>query len=73
MSIYRVFSPIAVEGLHESYGRQTTWAMEAYDDLMIRRWPASAVVPSTLVLFAHGAAYLLLGLILFRQRLARVS
>jgi ABC-type multidrug transport system permease subunit len=49
----------------------TTWAMEAYNDLMIRRWPASAVVESTLVLFAHGTAYLLLGLALFRQRVAR--
>jgi ABC-type multidrug transport system permease subunit len=49
----------------------TTWAMEAYNDLMIRRRSAAAVLPATGVLLAHAAAYLVIGLALFRRRLAR--
>jgi ABC-type multidrug transport system permease subunit len=45
----------------------TTWAMEAYNDLMIRRQPVGAVIQATAVLFAYGAVYLALGLILFRR------
>src|SRR6185436_15592315 len=32
----------------------TTWAMEAYNDLMIRRRPAAAAFRATGVLFAHA-------------------
>lgn len=46
----------------------TTWAMAAYNDLMIRRQPLTAALVPTLVLFAHGFAYLVVGLALFRRR-----
>jgi ABC-type multidrug transport system permease subunit len=49
----------------------TTWAMEAYNDLMIRRRSAAAVLPATGVLLAHAAVYLVAGLALFRRRIAR--
>jgi ABC-type multidrug transport system permease subunit len=49
----------------------TTWAMEAYNDLMIRRRTVAAVLPATGVLFAYGAAYAGLGLVLFRRRVLR--
>src|SRR5207249_3632350 len=49
----------------------TTWAMEAYNDLMIRRQPAGAVLGATAVLLAHGAVYLAVGLLLFRRRVLR--
>ena len=46
----------------------TTWAMAAYNDLMIRRQPLAAALRPTAVLFAFGLAYLALGLALFRRR-----
>jgi ABC-type multidrug transport system permease subunit len=46
----------------------TTWAMAAYNDLMIRRQSMTAVLRPTAVLFAYGVAYLVLGLALFRYR-----
>ncbi len=49
----------------------TTWAMEAYNDLMIRRQGAGAVLGATAILFAYGAAYLAAGLALFRRRVLR--
>jgi ABC-type multidrug transport system permease subunit len=49
----------------------TTWAMEAYNDLMIRRRTASAAVPATAVLLLYGAVFLGLGVLAFRRRLAR--
>ena len=49
----------------------TTWAMDAYNDLMIRGRPARAVLGATAVLFAFAAAYLLIGLVLFRRHVAR--
>jgi ABC-2 type transport system permease protein len=45
----------------------TTWAMQAYNDLMIRRQTSGAVVQETAVLFAYGALYLAVGLFLFRR------
>jgi ABC-type multidrug transport system permease subunit len=45
----------------------TTWAMQAYNDLMIRRQTGGAVLHETAVLFAYGALYLALGLFLFRR------
>jgi ABC-type multidrug transport system permease subunit len=49
----------------------TTWAMDAYNDLMIRRQPAAAVVGATLVLVAYAGLYLGVGLALFRRRALR--
>jgi ABC-type multidrug transport system permease subunit len=49
----------------------TTWAMEAYNDLMIRRRTAAAVLPATGVLVAYGTAYLALGLAVFRRAARR--
>ena len=46
----------------------TFWAMDAFNDLMIRRQTASAVTTATLVLLAYAAAYLVVGLMLFRRR-----
>ncbi|MCC6763187.1 MAG: ABC transporter permease [Deltaproteobacteria bacterium] len=46
----------------------TTWAMAAYNDLMIRRQPLDAALLPTGVLIAHGLAYLAVGLALFRRR-----
>jgi ABC-type multidrug transport system permease subunit len=49
----------------------TSWTMEAFNDLMIRRrGPEAAFVP-TAVLFAFGALYLAIGLALFRRWIAR--
>ena len=46
----------------------TTWAMEAFNDLMIRGRRAPAAYAPTSVLIAFGAAYLAIGLALFRRR-----
>jgi ABC-type multidrug transport system permease subunit len=46
----------------------TTWAMAAYNDLMIRREGVEAALRPTVVLVAHGVAYLLIGIALFRRR-----
>ncbi|HEX7061166.1 MAG TPA: ABC transporter permease [Woeseiaceae bacterium] len=49
----------------------TSWTMEAFNDLMIRRrGPEAALVP-TAVLLAFGALYLAIGLVLFRRWIAR--
>jgi ABC-type multidrug transport system permease subunit len=49
----------------------TTWAMEAFNDLMIRGRRAEAAYAPTAVLLGFGAAYLAIGLALFRRRLAK--
>jgi ABC-type multidrug transport system permease subunit len=46
----------------------TTWAMDAFNDLMIRRQGVAAVIPATAVLFAFAAVYLAVGLALFVRR-----
>ncbi|MGH7820339.1 MAG: ABC transporter permease, partial [Candidatus Binatia bacterium] len=46
----------------------TTWAMAAFNDLMIRRQDVSAALLPTAVLFTHGGLYLAVGLWLFRRR-----
>jgi ABC-type multidrug transport system permease subunit len=46
----------------------TFWAMDAFNDLVIRRQTASAVTTPTLVLLAYAATYLIVGLVLFRHR-----
>src|SRR5262249_19141839 len=48
----------------------TTWAMEAFNDLMIRRPGFDAAIRPTVVLFTWGFAYLAIGLWLFRRRIA---
>jgi ABC-type Na+ efflux pump permease subunit len=63
--------PIDLEpGWMQSVARAfpTFWAMDAFNDLMIRRQTANAVTTATLVLLAYAAAYLVLGLLLFRHR-----
>jgi ABC-type multidrug transport system permease subunit len=49
----------------------TTWAMEAFNDLMIRRRTWDAAVVPAVVLVAYGLAYLAVGLALFRRQIAR--
>jgi ABC-2 type transport system permease protein len=49
----------------------TTWAMGAYNDLMIRRQGFTAALRPTAVLLAHGALYLAVGLWLFIRREGR--
>ena len=46
----------------------TTWAMEAFNDLMIRQRSVAAAVRPTLVMLAYGTGYLLLGITLYRRR-----
>ncbi len=53
---------------HAALAFPTTWAMAAYNDLMIRRLPSAAALRPTAVLLAHGFAYLAIGLALFRRR-----
>ncbi len=45
----------------------TTWAMAAFNDLMIRRQAIESVLRPTAVLFAFGALYLAVGIVLFRR------
>ena len=47
----------------------TTWAMAAFNDLMIRRQPVAAALEPTAVLVAYGTVYLVAGLALFRRHL----
>ena len=49
----------------------TTWAMESFNDLMIRLRGVDAALKPTAVLVAYGLAYLAIGLWLFRRRLSR--
>ena len=49
----------------------TTWAMEAFNDLMIRRRGIEAALRPTAVMAAFGVLYLLVGTAVFRRRLSR--
>jgi ABC-type multidrug transport system permease subunit len=49
----------------------TTWAMEAFNDLMIRGRRVDAAYTPAAVLLAYGTAYLAIGLLLFRRRVAK--
>ena len=49
----------------------TTWAMDAFNDLMIRRRGLEAAVRPTAVMLAFGLLYLVVGTLLFRRRLTR--
>ncbi len=51
----------------------TTWSMEAFNDLMIRRRGIEAALHPTAVMVAYGLLYLAVGLILFRRRWGRSS
>jgi ABC-type multidrug transport system permease subunit len=46
----------------------TTWAMSAYNDLMIRQQSFEAALRPTAVLYSFGSLYLALGLALLRRR-----
>ncbi len=46
----------------------TTWAMDAFNDLMIRRRTIDAAYLPTAVMLAYGSLYLLIGLMIFRRR-----
>jgi hypothetical protein len=48
-----------------------TWAMAAYNDLMLRREGIAAAWRPTAVLLAHGLAYLVVGIAHFRRRAGR--
>jgi ABC-2 type transport system permease protein len=48
----------------------TTWAMDAFKDLMMRHQTFTAVLEPTLVLLAFGVAFLVFGLVTFRPRRA---
>jgi ABC-type multidrug transport system permease subunit/uncharacterized FlaG/YvyC family protein len=47
----------------------TTWAMDAFNDLMIRRRTIEVAFLPTAVMAGYGVAYLLVGLAVFRRRL----
>ena len=47
----------------------TTWAMDAFNDLMIRRRTVIAALMPTGVMAAYGLLYLAIGLLLFRRHL----
>jgi ABC-type multidrug transport system permease subunit len=49
----------------------TTWAMEAYNDLMIRRRGLDAALRPAVVMTAYGLIYLVIGALLFRRRVER--
>ncbi len=49
----------------------TTWAMEAFNDLMIRRRGLDAALRPTTVMVGFGVLYLVVGMLLFRRRVAR--
>ena len=51
----------------------TTWAMAAYNDLMIRRQPLDAALRPSVVLLGFGVIYLMLGLVLFNRQARRSS
>ena len=46
----------------------TTWAMDAFNDLMIRRRTIAAALRPTAVMLAYGALYLVVGVTLFTRR-----
>jgi len=49
----------------------TTWAMEAFNDLMIRRRGLDAALRPAAVMTAFGLIYLVIGAVLFRRRVER--
>ena len=53
-----------------SLGLPTRWAMEAFNDLMMRQRTVSAAWQPTLVMLGFGLAFLVAGVALFRRRLS---
>jgi ABC-type multidrug transport system permease subunit len=51
----------------------TTWAMEAFNDLMIRRRGLDAALRPAAVMAAFGLLYLVIGAFLFRRRVERAQ
>ncbi len=49
----------------------TTWVMEAFNDLMIRRRGLDAAVRPTVVMVGFGILYVVFGMLIFRRRMAR--
>jgi len=49
----------------------TTWAMDAFNDLMIRRRTIDVALRPTAVMLAYGMLYLLVGVALFRRQMRR--
>jgi ABC-type multidrug transport system permease subunit len=49
----------------------TTWAMDAFNDLMIRRRTVEAALEPAAVMLAYGAFYLIVGVALFRRQMRR--
>jgi ABC-type multidrug transport system permease subunit len=49
----------------------TTWAMDAFNDLMIRRRTVEAALRPTAVMLAYGVLYLVVGVALFQRRMRR--
>jgi ABC-type multidrug transport system permease subunit len=49
----------------------TTWAMDAFNDLMIRRRTVDAALLPTAVMLAYGFAYLMIGVVLFGRQVRR--
>jgi ABC-type multidrug transport system permease subunit len=49
----------------------TTWAMDAFNDLMIRRRTIDAALTPTAVMLGYGLLYLLIGIALFRRQMGR--
>ena len=47
----------------------TTWAMDAFNDLMIRRRTVVAALRPAAIMFGYGALYLMAGIALFGRRL----
>jgi len=54
-----------------SLGFPTRWAMEAFNDLMMRQRTVSAALQPTAMMLGFGLLFLLAGVALFRRRLAR--
>ncbi|MGO9452375.1 MAG: ABC transporter permease [Candidatus Binataceae bacterium] len=52
-------------------GIPTTWAMRAFNDLMIRRLPASSALLPCAVNLAFGFVYMFVGIAITRRRFAR--
>lgn len=54
-----------------AFGLPTTWAMRAFNDLMIRALPASAAVLPSIVNLGFGAVYAIAGAIMVERRFSQ--
>ena len=53
---------------HLALALPTTWAMRAFNDLMIRQLPASSALMPTAVNFGFGILYMIVGVAIARRR-----